>query len=166
MIDNVLFAVTLAATLGCGLIAGVFFAFSTFVVKALARLPASEGIAAMQSINVVVVNPVFLAVFLGTVVACIVVVIAALLRWHAPGAAFLLLGGALYVIGSFLVTALCNIPLNDALASVVPTAPESAGQWANYVANWMIWNHVRGIASLAATAALIIAMVRNARLAN
>ena len=50
--DQWLFALTLFAALGCGLIAGVFFAFSTFVMKALARLPSGEGMAAMQSINV------------------------------------------------------------------------------------------------------------------
>jgi len=48
-VDRLLFIVTLLAALGCGLIAGVFFAFSTFVMKALARLPTSHGIAAMQS---------------------------------------------------------------------------------------------------------------------
>ncbi|MGH7600945.1 MAG: hypothetical protein ACREOI_31695, partial [bacterium] len=64
-VDALLFVLTLFAALGCGLIAGVFFAFSAFVMKALSRLPPSEGIAAMQSINVAVINPVFLTVFLG-----------------------------------------------------------------------------------------------------
>ena len=45
------------ALLGSALIAGIFFAFSSFVMKALARVPSAEGIAAMQSINVVVLNP-------------------------------------------------------------------------------------------------------------
>jgi uncharacterized membrane protein len=51
MLDGLLFVLTLFAALGCGLVAGVFFAFSTFVMKALARLPAEQGIAAMQAIN-------------------------------------------------------------------------------------------------------------------
>jgi uncharacterized membrane protein len=42
------------ALLGAAMIAGVFFAFSSFVMPALARLPAAGGISAMQSINVVV----------------------------------------------------------------------------------------------------------------
>jgi uncharacterized membrane protein len=58
MIDHLLFALTLVAALGCGLMAGVFFAFSAFVMKALARLPLAQGIAAMQSINVAVINPI------------------------------------------------------------------------------------------------------------
>ena len=48
MIDDTLFALTLVSALGCGLIAGAFFAFSSFVMKALGRLPPPQGIAAMQ----------------------------------------------------------------------------------------------------------------------
>jgi uncharacterized membrane protein len=69
MTDGFLFGLTLFAALGCGLVAGVFFAFSTFVMKALARLPAPQGIAAMQSINVIVINPWFMTAFLGTAAA-------------------------------------------------------------------------------------------------
>ena len=98
-VDQLLFVVTLLAVLGCGLIAGVFFAFSAFVMKALARLPPGEGIAAMQSINIVVLNPWFLGVFLGTAAICVMALIASLLRWHQPGAVYLLVGAALYLLG-------------------------------------------------------------------
>ena len=54
------------ALLGSALIGGVFFAFSSFIMKALARVPSSEGIAVMQSINVVVINPSFIGAFMGT----------------------------------------------------------------------------------------------------
>ena len=77
-VDDVLFALTLFAALGCGLMAGFFFAFSASVMKALARLPAAEGIAAMQSINVAVINPVFLGAFLGTTALCLLVMVASL----------------------------------------------------------------------------------------
>jgi uncharacterized membrane protein len=81
-LDALLFVVTFCAALGCGLISGGFFAFSAFVMKALARLPPSAGVAAMQSINVAVINPVFMAAFLGTAAACILAVAGSLLRWH------------------------------------------------------------------------------------
>ena len=71
MVDNLLYTVILVSALGCGLIAGVFFAFSSFVMKALSRIPAAQGIAAMQSINVVVLNPVFLGVFFGAAAGCL-----------------------------------------------------------------------------------------------
>jgi hypothetical protein len=82
--DRVLFVLTLLAALGSGIIAGVFYAFSTFVMKALARLPAEQGAAAMQSINVAVINPMFLGAFLGTALICIGTAIGAFMRWDRP----------------------------------------------------------------------------------
>ena len=157
-VDQLLFALTLAAALGCGLIAGVFFAFSAFVMKALARLPAGEGIAAMQSINVAVINPLFLGVFLGTAAASLLAMVSALVRWSDSGAVYLLVGGALYVVGTFLVTIVFHIPRNDALATVKPADPDAATHWARYVASWTAWNHVRTLAALAAAASLSIAL--------
>jgi uncharacterized membrane protein len=158
-LDHSLFVVTLVAALGSGLVAGVFFAFSAFVMKALARLPASEGIAAMQSINVVVLNPWFMSAFLGTAVVCLVVLIASPFQWQQPGTAYLLLGGVLYLLGTLLVTIVFNVPRNEALAAIAPTGPGSAGLWADYVASWTAWNHVRTAAALAAAAAFSIALV-------
>ena len=62
----------IATALGCGLVVGVFFAFSTFIMKALARLPAPQGIVAVQSINIVVINPLFMGALFGTGALCIV----------------------------------------------------------------------------------------------
>lgn len=139
--------VILLAALGCGLIAGVFFAFSSFVMGALARLPAPQGIAAMQSINIVVINPIFLGVLFGTGALCIGLMIAALARWPAPGSAWLAAGSALYLVGTILVTMLCNVPRNNALASLDPAAADAARHWGAYVTGWTGWNHVRTAAS-------------------
>jgi uncharacterized membrane protein len=156
--EALLFGVTLFAALGCGLIAGVFFAFSAFVMKALARLVPSAGIAAMQSINVVVINPLFLGVFVGTALASLLAVIAALFRWHEPGSVYLLIGALLYVAGTFPVTIVFNVPWNNRLAAVSADNPESANVWANYVVKWTAWNHVRTVAALAAAAAFTLAL--------
>jgi uncharacterized membrane protein len=160
--DGLLFSVTLIAALGCGLMAGLFVAFSVSVMKALARLPPAEGIAAMQSINVAIINPVFLAVFVGTAAACVLAIITSLLRWHDPGAVYLLIGGALYLVGTFLVTLVFNVPKNRALASVAPAAPESASLWTDYLSRWTTWNHVRAAAALAAAASLTIGLCNRA----
>ena len=95
MSDVVVLALTLLAVLGCGLGAGIFFAFSSFVMKALSQLPPSEGIAAMQSINVAVLNPWFFSAFFGTAAVCVLTLIAALLRWDGPMAFYLLPSSAL-----------------------------------------------------------------------
>lgn len=156
--DQLLVALTLFAALGCGLVAGVFFAFSAFVMKALARLPAGEGIAAMQSINVVVLNRWFMTAFLGTAAVCVLALISSLLRWHESGSAYLLAGSVLYLVGSLLVTIGFNVPRNEALAAVAPTDPNGAKMWAGYVASWTAWNHVRTAASLAAAASFSLAL--------
>jgi uncharacterized membrane protein len=82
MVDGVRFGLTLFAALGCGLVAGVLFAFSTFVMKALASVPPATGIAAMQAINVTVLNPPFLAALVGSALATLVLVVFALV-WPA-----------------------------------------------------------------------------------
>ena len=102
--------VTLLSALGCAVIGGIFFAFSTFVMKALANLPPAQGIAAMQSINVAVINPWFLTPFLGTAVACVFLTFASFTRWQDPCVVYWLAGSVLYLAGAFLVTMLFNVP--------------------------------------------------------
>jgi uncharacterized membrane protein len=147
----------LLSALGCGLVGGIFFAFSTFVMKALGRLPPPHGIAAMQSINVVVINPWFLTVFFGTAAVGALATIVSLTRSSPSGAAYLLAGSVLYVLGTVLVTMLFNVPRNNALAAVAPSSPEAARVWAAYVPAWTAWNHVRTIAALVASALFTIA---------
>jgi len=149
--------VTLVSALGCGLVAGIFFAFSTSVMKALGTLPPAESVAARQSINVVIINPWFLTPFFGTAVTCVFTIIASLLRWHDPGASYGLVGSVLYLVGTVLVTMIFNVPRNDALAIVTPPSTEAARLWAAYLVTWTTWNHVRTIAALAAALLFTIA---------
>jgi uncharacterized membrane protein len=153
-------ALTLAAALGCGLVAGVFFAFSAFVMRALTRLPPEAGIAAMQSINVVVLGSWFMVAFLGTAAVCTAALVVAVLRWREPGAVQLLAGAVLYLGGSLLVTIRFNVPRNEALAAVSPGDPEAARLWAGYLAGWTAWNHVRTVAALGAAASFGMALAR------
>ncbi len=158
-----LFALKLFSALGCGLIAGTFFAFSVFIMRALARLPAPQGIAAMQAINIAVINPWFIGVFMGTAAACIAASVCAFLGWKQPGAIWLLAGSALYLFGTFGVTVGFNVPLNDTLAAAQPDSAEAAQLWASYLTNWTLWNHVRTLAALAALAAFILALLKYSR---
>ena len=145
--------------LGCGLIAGVFFAFSTIVMKALGRLPPAQGVGAMQTINIVVINPWFMTAFFGTALLCIVELIAAFRAWQEPASPYLLAGSVLYLAGTILVTIVFNVPRNNALAAVSPPAAEAAALWNDYLSKWTFWNHVRTIAALAASTLFIIALV-------
>lgn len=156
--DRLLSGLTLVSALGCGLTAGVFFAFSSFVMKALARLQPAQGIAAMQSINVAVINPSFFAVFFGTAVICLYLAVRSVLKWGQPGVSLVLVACLLYLAGTILVTIVFNVPLNDALAGVKPESAEGARMWAAYVVRWTAWNHVRTLAALAAAALFTIAL--------
>ena len=163
MIEPLLLALRFAAALGCALMAGLFFAFSVAVMGALARIQPPEGMAAMQSINRVILNPLFLIVFLGTAAVCLLVVLGSLWRWHEAGAACLVAGGLLYLVGTFLVTMLFNVPLNNALDTATPSSADGARLWARYLSTWTPWNHVRTVTSFAATAALIAGLYLQAR---
>ncbi len=157
MTDHLLALLTLLSALGCGLIAGVFFAFSTFVMSALGRLPPAQGAAAMQSINRAVINLLFMLALFGTGAACLLLAVGALLTWQDAGAAWLLAGSLLYLAGPILVTMAFNVPLNNALAAAVPSSPDGEALWARYLVRWTAWNHLRTIAALAAAASLTVA---------
>lgn len=154
---RILFVLTLLAALGSALIAGVFFIFSVAIMRALERVP--NGAAAMQSINIVIINPMFLGVFLGTALLCLGLAIDAIIRWHQPGAVWLLAGALLYLIGSIAVTMIFNVPMNNSLAAVDPASPGGQEIWKNYLTNWTFWNHIRTVASLAASASFITALI-------
>jgi len=147
----------LAGALGCGLMAGFFLAFSICVMKSLARLPPAQGIAAMQAINGVVINPLFLGTFFGTAVLCIVLTIGSFARASDAAAWLTLAGSALYLVGTVGVTMRFNVPRNNALAAAAPHSPEGARVWADYIASWTAWNHLRTAAATAATVLLILA---------
>lgn len=153
-------AIQLAAALAAGVVAGVFFAFSTFVMPALVRLPPAQGVAAMQAINVAAINRWFLGVLLGCAVACLGLIVAALLAWPEPGAGLRMLGAAAYLLGTLGVTIACNVPRNDALAPLAADSGEALALWPVYLREWTAWNHVRTFASLAAAAALVLGLLR------
>ena len=158
MSGSLLTGLVVAAALGAGLMAGLFFAFSAFVMEGLGRLPPAQGIAAMQSINVAVLNPVFLTVFVGTAVLGALLAVGALLGWGSGSALAVIAGALLYIVGTFGVTMVFNVPLNDRLAAA-PDSAEGAALWRHYLVTWTVWNHVRTSGALAATAAFIAALV-------
>ena len=151
-------AVVVGTALGCGLVAGAFFAFSSFVMPALNRLPAPRAVAAMQSINRLAVTPLFMTAVFGTALACLAVAPWAGFGWHAPAAWWVLAGCIVYVIGAIVVTIAANVPLNNAVDAVDPQGPGAAADWARYVRAWTAWNHVRCAASTVATGLLTLGL--------
>jgi uncharacterized membrane protein len=149
---------TIASALGSAVIGGLLFAFSTSVMKALGKLPPPQGIAAMQWINITILNPLFLLIFMGTAAGAGIVAVLALSQWDGAASAYRLAGSLLYIVGTFGVTMACNVPRNNALAAAKPGTPEAERVWARYLPEWTFWNHLRTAAAVAAAALLILSL--------
>ncbi len=147
--DALLPYIVIAAITGAGIVTGLLFAFSNFVMRALAELRNEHGMFAMQQINEKIINPLFLILFLGTPFLCLIIGAYCLFHITNIRNIFLLVGSICYIIGPFGITVTCNVPLNDKLAAVKPA--EGADLWTEYQVKWQRWNHIRtyiGIASI------------------
>jgi uncharacterized membrane protein len=144
-----------AGIIGCGVVSGAFFAFSGFVMPALGRLPAPQGVAAMQAINITAVTPPLMVALFGTAAVCVAIAVDALRSWGTPGAALRLLAALLYLVGVIGVTMVFNVPRNNAVAALDPQSSQAVGYWTIYLREWTTWNSVRTIASGLAAVALL-----------
>jgi uncharacterized membrane protein len=156
--QTILTALLWFSALGCGLIAGLYFAFSAFIMASLERIPQAAGVTAMQSINRVILNSAFMPMFWGTTLASLALAVVGLLRWGEAGALAMLMGGVIYVVGMFVFTVIFNVPLNNALDAVDPASTQAATVWARYLKDWTLWNTVRTVACLLASGLFIYAI--------
>lgn len=146
------------AALSAGLMAGIYYAFSGFVMRALAELDPPGGMLAMRAVNRVILRSAFLPLFLASTVACLFLAAYGMVRADQPAALPMAAGAVLYVLGMTLVTMLANVPLNNALEAANPAAPEGAAMWDRYLLRWTAWNHVRTLSCLAALGLFITAI--------
>jgi uncharacterized membrane protein len=156
-VSGLTLAATVATSVCCGAMAGVFFAFSTFVMDGLTRLAPAHAIAAMQSINRAALTPPFMSLLLGTGALCLGLAAWGALSWGEPGAPWALAAAALYLAGAIGVTRAFNMPINDAVDALRPGDARAAAEWSDHVSGWMAWNHVRTVTAAAATALLVVA---------
>jgi uncharacterized membrane protein len=156
--ERIATALTFIAVMGSGVMAGLFFIFSVCIMAALGRLAPASGIAAMQSINVTILNGVFLSVFMGTAVISALLIVGWFFSWVPSGGVFVLAASLVYLVGIIGVTMVFNVPMNDALAAVQPDSAEGAALWQDYLQRWTMWNHVRSLAGIGALALFIQAL--------
>jgi uncharacterized membrane protein len=150
----------LIGALSSALVAGMFYAFSSFVMAALGRLPGNEGINAMNSINVTVITPSFMVLFMGSALLGIVLGGWALLSISQFDSQLVLLACLLYVVGCFGVTMVFNVPLNNQLAVTSPT--DGSVFWQSYLQTWTMWNTVRTVAAALASVVFVAVALRQA----
>lgn len=156
--DTFVTALLWFGAIGCGIMAGVYFTFSAFVMKSLASIGASAGIAAMQSINDVILRSAFMPLFFGTSLAAAAAVLLYAMNPDFSGGIWMALAGGIYFAGMFLCTVFFNVPLNNKLKATDPASSEGAEVWIMYLRVWTRWNHVRTIASTVASAFFIRAI--------
>ena len=152
-------ALAFAAAIGSGLMAGLFFIFSVCIMQALSRLPPEQGIAAMNAINVVIQNPIFLSAFMGTALLGLALIVVAFIS-GGEGRWLLAAGGLVYVVGVLLVTIVFNVPMNDALGAAAPGRAATDLWLGRYLTDWVWWNHVRTFASIGSLALFILGFAR------
>ena len=152
------FALTFVTALGCATVGGLFYAFSSFVMAGLDRRSPATAIAAMQGINATALRPPLLLPLFGTALLCLAVGVAALIERDGAASWLGLAGAAIYLAGIVGVTMRGNVPLNLHLDDLDPEGPAAAEEWRRYYQRWGAWNHVRTIAGLAATAAMIASL--------
>ncbi|MCV6592642.1 MAG: DUF1772 domain-containing protein [Silicimonas sp.] len=146
------------AILAYALVAGVFLAFSDFIMRSLAIT--GGGVEAMQVINREVFRWVFMTLFLGMAAASVVIAGSAWLTLEGPAAMLILAGALVYFFGCFAVTIFFNVPMNEALAGMALGEAATRDYWlGTYVPRWTFWNSVRTVASALAAALLLFGLV-------
>lgn len=159
--DDLIFVLAAVSTVSTAVVGGVLFAFSGFVMKALARIPAESGIAAMQAINITVQSVLCSLLFFGTGLTSAVLAVWAAMNGGEPGTGYLMAGGLLYVFAGLGVTGAFNVPWNNRLAKAEPGSEEGRVLWGRFVPVWLAWNHVRTIACLAASISFLMGLLHS-----
>lgn len=137
-----------SALISIGLMTGVYFTFSAFVMAALKTQPNHQGANTMISINRVILTSTFMPLFFGSSLLSLTLLI--------MGDVLAQLAAAVYLLGMFVVTAVFNVPLNNQLRDA--TAQQLSTIWAQYLRQWTIWNHIRAVSSLTAATLFLLSL--------
>jgi uncharacterized membrane protein len=154
-------AALLAATITMGLVAGVFGLYAHTIMPGLRRTDDRTFVGAFQSIDRAIINPWFMASFLGELV---LTGLAAALHLGADERSVLPWTASAFVLylTAVVITLAVNVPRNDAIKAAGP--PERIGDLAGVrarfgEAGWAAWNLVRTLASTVAFGCLAWALV-------
>ena len=150
MLDDIMTISITIATISAGLMAGVYFAFSAFIMRSLDQLGPVKAADAMNSINEVILHSWFMLLFFGSTLLYFMIVVVAVVSAEMSAHWLLLSSGVIYILGMFCCTAMFNVPLNNRLAQVKNDNSKKVEIWALYLQRWTRWNHLRGACSLIA----------------
>jgi uncharacterized membrane protein len=147
-----------ATALAAGTSGGALYAFSSFVMPALRKLPGREAVLAMQSMNVEAPKFPFMLPFLGAAVGSLAV------AGHAVVARdddwLLRLGAAGLYLAAIGITGAYHVPRNNALMAVDADSAGAAAAWSRFATEWVRMNHVRTAAALGSATLYVVALTR------
>ena len=155
--------VLIAATLTTGLMAGVFGLYSNAIMPGLRRSDDRTFVAAFQSIDRAIINPVFMATFLG---ALVLTALTALLHFTGEARSLLpwIVAALVLYLAVFVVTIRVNVPRNNEIkaAGDVDRMTDVHGVRERFnEARWVRWNHLRAFASILAFGLLSWALIQS-----
>ncbi len=156
-LDTVESLLLAASGVGAGVVGGVLFGFSTFVMSALDTLDPKESIRAMQAINVKAPNVWFMTAMFGTAAAAVAVGAIAASHLDRTGARWTIVGSVAY-LASVAITAGYHVPKNDRLARLGPSVSDAARVWGDYSSSWTTGNHLRTALAVGAAACFTLAL--------
>jgi len=148
MSSSIVTALLWFAALSSGLIAGIYFAFSAFIMQAFSKISTTQSIAAMNAINETILRSLFMPLFFGSSIISLCLITVAFAYWGEAGTKLTLIAGVVYFIGMFISTVVFNVPLNNLLARTDPNSDNAHQVWSHYLNNWTKWNHLRTVSSL------------------
>lgn len=150
MFDSLMTLFISVAAISAGLMAGVYFAFSGFIMQSFDQLGARLATDAMNAINKVILRSWFMPLFFGSTLMFAVLSVISLLNVELAGRWLLFAAGLIYVAGMFFCTLFFNVPLNNRLEKVRHDDNAKSDTWTLYLKHWTRWNHVRCVCSLVA----------------
>jgi len=142
-----------------GLMAGTYFAFSVFIMKSLSEMPALHAAQTMNKINDVIINTVFLPVFVGSTLWYAGLIIWSFADWQGNRSVLIIIAALTYVLGMFTITAFGNVPLNNKLKLSEVNDTELVNFWGTYLRTWTQLNHLRLVSCLASLTLLSISKI-------
>lgn len=125
--------------------AGIYFAFSGFIMGSFNAIGSKGAVDAMNSINKEILRSSFMPLFFGSSLFAILIL---LTPFFLDGIGYSMaptVGALFYLIGMFGCTAVFNVPLNNRLLSAINPDKDLDQEWNHYFHRWTRWNHVRTV---------------------
>lgn len=140
-------------------VAGVFSAFSEFIMSALRKTEPASGIEAMQHINRDVIKTQFVAGILSIALFSVFLAAYSLAVFEGAALVILILAPLVYLPSVFAMTIFGNVPMNNRLESLDYTSAQARAYWSEYGQKWTRLNHIRSIGSVLTAGLYIVAAI-------